>query len=740
MLTREDFVAPKMSGETNLQRSSWKAEAIRRGDLKISGPIPITEDVPLNEEEENEYAERKRLELAPLPQNSAVDREQLQPPPAPVHAPPPVPEAQRDAGQPTDVELEKREEPQKPPPPNSPSPQRVPSETHRRTVTEPIAYSTPSPFSNRPDSSVKTTPKKKRKSGLRHVFRKMFGKKAKGEEADEEPHPVHRGHSHHSSDPGLLRKASDRDPSAQVPRISDIQVQEPKPLNPLGQHLPFPMNVNAPQETSPPHEYLTFEVPPPDLGRRRATLPGILGNAETQSLNGQKRRPELWEEQPDNESIPSPEIGLALSTPYAPHTGHISSLQSKRRSRSAGALRDLAKGRPSVERRRSAEIRYWRHSHTSTSMYGTNASRPRTAQTVDTDRTVEAEIKSSDPATVTLMSENLPVDQHVQDISEIQLPVEAFNFGNFKSDFSDDDDDDDEDLASEPVTTSHPNLGEEKRLSIEERVKHLEDDMRILETSVHRLSGRHNRQTIILENAPKGRRNSRNRSSSATSDRPGSRRSSRGSTSTLQHYHSDLQETRRRAPGSPLLGPLSAVDELPSATISADQNTSSSHSQSQHQRLSASQTDLAEQVLALTQALAHERNSRKALEEQVIALQSELANLHALVHKLINTSSPHYPTPSPDAVVASSEERMPTPRASLAKERERYPELIIGNSRTGTETATEFARSDRGGETWSDHMSEASSRDDMASPEAWATPKEESGANGGVFFGAGRPP
>jgi hypothetical protein len=41
MLTREGFVATDMSAPTVLQRSSWKAEAIRKGNLKISGPIPI---------------------------------------------------------------------------------------------------------------------------------------------------------------------------------------------------------------------------------------------------------------------------------------------------------------------------------------------------------------------------------------------------------------------------------------------------------------------------------------------------------------------------------------------------------------------------------------------------------------------------------------------------------------------------------------------------------------------------
>jgi hypothetical protein len=85
-------VATNMSVEADLQRSSWKAEAIRRGDLKISGPIPITEDMPLNEEEEQEFAEKNKAEVTPLPQDTTVERDQPQQPQAPVDAPPTVPE------------------------------------------------------------------------------------------------------------------------------------------------------------------------------------------------------------------------------------------------------------------------------------------------------------------------------------------------------------------------------------------------------------------------------------------------------------------------------------------------------------------------------------------------------------------------------------------------------------------------------------------------------------------------
>jgi hypothetical protein len=202
MLTQEDFVASNMSGEASLHRSSWKAEAIRRGDLKISGPIPITEDMPLNEEEEQEYAEKHKSETSPLPQESKAEEAQLEPQ-APTHAPPPVPE---ESHQDVDREVEHvHERPQtsdeqcSTQPTKMGSPPRDTSETHRRTITEPLPYSTPSPYPNRPDSSVRTTPRKKRKSGLRNVFRKMFGKRSKDEETDGAPETVPRGHIHTAS-------------------------------------------------------------------------------------------------------------------------------------------------------------------------------------------------------------------------------------------------------------------------------------------------------------------------------------------------------------------------------------------------------------------------------------------------------------------------------------------------------------------------------------------------------------
>lgn len=414
-----------------------------------------------------------------------------------------------------------------------------------------------------------------------------------------------------------------------------------------------------------------FEAPTPDLARRRATLPNVHAVTETQSLDGRNNRLDAWEERPEGDIIPSPEIGVALSSPPFARQS-TNTIQEKRRSRSAGNLRDMAKGRPSVERRRSAEIRYWRSSYASASVYSNNTPRPRTAQTIDTVRSVEAHEdlpKLEDMVTKTV-SVHAPtiVSQHDQDLSQIQLPVEAFNFGNLRSNFSDDED------------SEQPEAPPERRVSIEDRVKHLEKNMRSLDASVRRMSSRNTaRQTIILENAPKGRR-SRNRSSSASSQRQGSHHASTAANSNALHLRQYEDEQPR--PDSP---PLSAVNEAP-------QPQSTVVEMNKHD-------DSAAVAAHLAALLAQERYARQRLETQVATLQRDLAELHAVVHKFVSTSaaSPNYPTPSPDGIITSNEAR--TPRASEVGYNGRGP---------GPESVT----------------SSEGDGEEMVSPEDWTTPKE----------------
>lgn len=200
MLTREGFVAADMSGQGALQRSSWKAEAIRRGDLKISGPIPITEDMPLNDEEEKEFEETGALSPHPPPQfeqEQDIQRPQT-PPQVPHFGTSPLTKRMSLTSHPVDGQDYHRDDVQMRQP--SRSPPRVPQalEVARESVAPSTPYPSPTPFRSTPENASKNAQKqKKRKSGLRGVFRKMFGRKSKDDEETDEPKT--RGHSYHHS-------------------------------------------------------------------------------------------------------------------------------------------------------------------------------------------------------------------------------------------------------------------------------------------------------------------------------------------------------------------------------------------------------------------------------------------------------------------------------------------------------------------------------------------------------------
>ena len=128
------------------------------------------------------------------------------------------------------------------------------------------------------------------------------------------------------------------------------------------------------------------------------------------------------------------------------------------------------------------------------------------------------------------------------------------------------------------------------------------------------------------------------------------------------------------------------------------------------------------------EALKYERSARKALEQQVQGLQHDIADLHALVNKLIasaTATSPSYPTPSPDTLIVTTEERMVTPRAD-------------GKGHFGHGKENQFART-HSHERYA--RDEGDWRDDTTSPhegDVWATPKEEGFGGSGFFHHEGR--
>lgn len=208
MLTREGFVVADMSAPTPLQRSSWKAEAIRKGNLKISGPIPITEDVPLNDEEEKQFAETGGLDSLLQPQDALEEQSRPETPAQPLQPTPGVPmQSSALRSNPIEVQPQPQPQPQQQetvsPRQSSKSPPRmrqVVDEVQRQSVVQPSPYTSPTPLRSTPESNSKAAQKKKQRgSGLKGVIRKMFGRKSRDGADDQDEDTVRRGHNYHQS-------------------------------------------------------------------------------------------------------------------------------------------------------------------------------------------------------------------------------------------------------------------------------------------------------------------------------------------------------------------------------------------------------------------------------------------------------------------------------------------------------------------------------------------------------------
>jgi hypothetical protein len=349
-----------------------------------------------------------------------------------------------------------------------------------------------------------------------------------------------------------------------------------------------------------------------------------------------------------------------------------------------------------LERRRSAEIRHWRQSYTS----GSINSRPHTAKTVETIRSVQMQ----EPAIIEPDEEVREMSAtlaHVDESSPLPTPFEptvierelteppnsAFNFG-LKSNISSPGS-----APLEPLVPASPPLPERstQRLSMEDRVANLEGTFQSLELSFRRLSTRNNRQTIILSDAPRTLR-------SRTRDRDSSSQSASTSTSSHVPAQYPSNDTLKSSPESPVLLRPGTGERGGEEVV----------------------------IEKLYEALKYERSARKALEQQFRNLQHDVADLHALINKLIasaTATSPSYPTPSPDTLVTSTEERLLTPRA---KE-------FGGGKHDGRENL--IGRFNREGSSERGEDGEWRSEDvNLASPhDVWATPKEE-GFSGSGFF------
>lgn len=192
MFTRNSLVATEMSGQNGLHRSSWKVEAIRRGDLKISEPIPI-DGIPLPHGPERDPITGKVVSTSQS--HNATAQEDQRP-----YSPPNVPKTpvhqssdyikslshQRDISRVQHL-------------PISPLRMHQMNATSQEHVIQPIPSPSPSHFRASPESMNTAMQKRNRKSGLRHVFRKILGRRDRDKAEEHGEASMQRGHNYHNS-------------------------------------------------------------------------------------------------------------------------------------------------------------------------------------------------------------------------------------------------------------------------------------------------------------------------------------------------------------------------------------------------------------------------------------------------------------------------------------------------------------------------------------------------------------
>lgn len=671
--------------------------------MKISGPLPITEETPLTEEEEADKVLARKAGLPVSPQTHDVSEQQVRQPKTPLQSeqPPLSLAVQASALRSNPVQAQSPQtETMLSRPPTACIEKMSQEAEHRQrdSIVHPVFPTTPSPFGSTNDTHWMAAQKKKRRSGFRGVFRKMFNRKGGEGHAIEEDGAGQRGHSYHHSDLGIPSwPYSPRELKTPTPaRGAGLPVDDPQRSKSLGQNTPTPKKPITTQ-ASPPHDCPTLDTHRSALGHRRVTL-ATAPRTSTQrhSLDEARDRISARKEILEKDAFSSPPIGIALTSPT-----QVAPARHKRRSRSAGALSSFGKDHASLEGSRNAEIKRWKESYMSENAFKPESTKP--GERMPSTHTQEPGTEAVNEVSSIL------VQDHAKKISEApkkeldlvnEAPATAapFNFGLSGSEKVQED----PCLNGKPEISNSSFVGQDCAL-IENRIKHLESAYESLEGSLRRISTRNNRQTIILENVPQ---------TSRTRDRSASTHSMSGSRSHSCSHTSIHQEPIHQA-SNDTLNPNrpSLVSVPPVSAVHIDDQASR------------------EVPHAVYEALNHERAARKALETQVTKLQQDISNLHILVNKFIvstTKTNSGYPTPSPDALVINSTE---DPRADRS--------LHYRESEVRESIMSKFSQSETDSESDYDEQS-LKGYDGIATTDVWATPKEDVFSGSGFFTGDGR--
>jgi hypothetical protein len=485
----------------------------------------------------------------------------------------------------------------------------------------------------------------------------------------------------------------------------------------LGSHLPFPMNVNAPKEASTPHEYLAFETHP-RIHRRRATLPSVVfSSADAATLNAYWAADGQWSTAPEEQNgatgEDSPVIGVAVSSPTF----------LKRRSRSAGALQQAAHQQAEAlrnvgsQRRRSAEIRYWR---SSTAM--------------DRDSVPEKPHFSQSRAVENLsgLSRQPPEESGTLQIEPEQAA--AFNFGDLSGGSHDEEDGnslvvgnnaDAEAVSEKKEESSHPNVSD---VVLKEDTDHLSSP-----STTSKTEPPSPRIEEAVDKTPK--------SSDLSRDSPSViQQGLRIPPSTPTHRDIHSSSTARSLISPHSMHSLHSVETAVNVPTPIQGSNTPSPA---HPLMDIRPGQIAEHFASIHAILQHERAARKKLEEEVMELKQALYELRNTVNR---TDQGTNPITSPATTLSTPRNQFPA-RSAHQKETGyhgigfAYPHLDdIGDYDKRQTVLSHFSKDDsddgdsrRSHNMAEDEITDTESKASARSPELWETPKEEIGPYGFPF-------
>jgi hypothetical protein len=448
-----------------------------------------------------------------------------------------------------------------------------------------------------------------RKGSIRNVVRKIFGR-SRSKRLDS---PNQQRHAYHRSEPHGLPPAQSffNDGQEDANRAPHRTLSTPLTISippMLGTKVRSPYAVEFPNSArlKPLEISSPFEVPGASV-RRRKTLPSLLiAGQDTEAVEPASKKAEM-PPMPTRLSAeqlrPSTsEIGLALSE----------TRESKRRSRSAGGMPTRDSGVASEpERKRSAEIRFWRESHQGSVLRASGFTVPYSVPPPNEqerdDKWQAMHDQSQEPLTPPTEISESPRDQHVTSHSR-------------------------QDTLGTLDGSTQLNFRSTSGLSrdLEERVTQLEANLQYFQRSLHKMQAERNRRTVIVGDYPSPEQRKSYRTPSMLAD---------DLHLPTRHLEKDVQQEPEilRPATAPL--PRSPIAQYPPVPpLPGQSNEFPPDSPPRPTRPSESRkpsnltiTNPSVKFKSLYQMLADERSARRRLETQMRTLHTDIQDLQQQV-------------------------------------------------------------------------------------------------------------